>query len=77
MAIANSFQESLQKTIENDILEQVKAAQESVISKAKDEFEVKIRSLIGSVAISLLNYYSIERIGTELVIRVQLEKKKP
>lgn len=77
MAIVNSFQESLQKTIENDILEQVKAAQESVISKAKDEFEVKIRSLIGSVAISLLNYYSIERIGTELVIRVQLEKKKP
>ena len=47
---------------------------EAAIKKAVEDFETALRKQVGVTAISLLEYYSVEHVGPELVIRVRIEK---
>lgn len=62
---------ALKTTLENE----VKAAMEPVIEKAKADLEAKLRARIGEIALALFQRYTIERNGVDIVIRIQNEVK--
>ena len=70
-----------QETIESRLLREVHVAinnqvlelREWAIANAVKKFEEDLRAKVGTVAINLANYYSVERMGGNLVITVRLE----
>lgn len=70
-----------QETIESRLLREVHVAinnqvlelREWVIANAVKQFEEDLRAKVGTVAINLANFYSVERRGESLVITVRLE----
>lgn len=48
---------------------------EDEIKRAVADFERHLRELVGKVAIAVGSYYSIQRLGTDLVITVKLGGK--
>ena len=67
--------DTIEKAVHEAISKAAKDVQETVIQQAVKDFEVLLRKQIGEIAITLANYYSIERLGHDLIIRAQLEKK--
>jgi len=65
-----SIERDILKALENTITE----ARQRVVKQAVEQFEKEIRVAVGQVAVSLANYYTVERIGAQLLIRVQMEK---
>lgn len=65
--------------IEDNIREAIRSliddARERIIKEATFQFERELRRAAGSVAINVADYFSIERCGSDLVIKVQVEKK--
>ena len=59
----------------NDALaKQVEGAKEQVIKQAVQEFEEKVRTAVGNVAIRVAEYYTVQMLGSQLIITVKLEK---
>jgi hypothetical protein len=56
-----------------DIAKHVTNLKERVITDAVNQFEKDLRAKMGTVALNLANYYSVERMGGNLVITVRLE----
>jgi len=67
---------TLEETICKAIESQVDAEKEQIIKTAVAEFEKRIRTIVGQMTIELAQYYSIERLGSDLVIRVRIETGK-
>jgi hypothetical protein len=64
-------------TLEAAVRQSVQAAaremQESLIKEAVLQFERDLRKAVGSVAVNVANYFTVERMQNQLVIRVQIE----
>lgn len=52
---------------------QVAEIKKRIIEVAVEDFRQQVRGAVGNVAIKLSELYSIQRLGTELVIHVELE----
>jgi len=55
------------------IKSEIDRQREKVIEEAVAEFEEKVRKAVGQVVLQLSDYYSVERLGAELVIHVKIE----
>lgn len=74
MAVA--LQESVEKTVIETISAQVESIKEEIVKAAVEKFEKEIKKAVGQVAIALSNYFSVERMGSDLLIRVKFDNSK-
>lgn len=65
----------IELAVHKAIQEQVDKAKEEIIQTVMKDFEKKIRETVGKVAITLANYYSVQTLGNELIIRVQIKQE--
>ena len=76
----NDFQKSIARAILREVNEQIEKAKEEVIANAETvaaaEFQRRIKRIIGNVAMDISNYYSIQRLGDEILIMVKFEKEE-
>ena len=70
-----SIASSLEATIHKAVQDIAKETQELAIKEAVSNYEIQLRKAVGNIAISLVNFYSVERVGNELLIHVKLEQK--
>jgi len=68
-----TFEDRLMRDFHADIAKHVTNLKERVITDAVNQFEKDLRAKMGTVALNLANYYSVERMGGNLVITVRLE----
>lgn len=64
----------IMRDLHEAVIKQVADIRCRVITEASKKFEDELRTLIGSVALNLSTYYSVERIGGNMVITVKIEK---
>jgi hypothetical protein len=72
--MAVNAQESLLPAIRAAIDKVVSNLQEEIISAAVKDFEFDLRKRIAQVAVTVADYYSVQRLGPDLVIHVKLDK---
>jgi hypothetical protein len=71
----NDFQKSIARGILHEVNEQIEKAKEEVVAKAAEDFRKRVKQIVGEVALSINDYYSIERAGPDILIRVKFEKE--
>jgi hypothetical protein len=72
----SDFQKSIARAILHEVNEQIEKAKEDVVAKAAEEFRKRVKQIVGEVALSINDYYSIERCGQDILIRVKFEQAK-
>jgi len=72
----NDFQKSITRAILHEVKEQIEKAKEESVSQATEQFQKRVKEIIGNVAMDISSYYSIERIGQDILIRVKFEKEQ-
>ena len=70
----NDFQKSIARAILREVNEQIEKAKEEVVAKAAEDFRKRVKQIVGEVALSINDYYSIERAGQDILIRVKFEQ---
>ena len=70
----NDFQKSITRAILHEVKEQIEKAKEEAVAQATEQFQKRVKEIIGNVAMDISNYYSIERIGQDILIRGTLQK---
>ena len=68
-----NFEDAVREQIHGLIERSVEAEKESLIKEVVKEFEIRVRETVGQASIKVANYFSIQRMGPDLVIRVQIE----
>lgn len=63
--------DAITKAIQEAVEKHAKEQLESVIQRAKEEFEERLRREIGAVVLSLHKFYTVHREEENLVIRVE------
>jgi hypothetical protein len=69
-----TFDQMIIKTLENSLTKRIEEIRAEVVKDAVEEFTRQVREADGNSAINLANFYSVERMGANLLIRVQIEK---
>lgn len=64
---------TIAKAVEDAIKIRAEEIKDELILNSVIQFEAEIRKAVGQVSLKLFNLYSIERVGQELVIRVQID----
>lgn len=72
----DSIESRMMRSLLTSLDDQFKKLTEKIVANAKEQFENELRAKLGTVAINLASYYSVERSAGELIIRVQIEGKK-
>jgi len=72
----NDFQKSITRAILHEVNEQIEKAKEEAVAQAAEGFQKRVKEIIRNVALYISNYYSIERIGQDILIRVKFEKEQ-
>lgn len=72
-----SFVSSLQCSLETRIKDYAEKIAEEMVSDYSNKLKKRMSDLLASLSIELLRMVTIERMGSELVIRVQTEWSKP
>lgn len=67
---------NIELAIAHGIKKQLDEVRDRIIAEAQAKFQEAVRTIVGNVAINLADYYSLQRFGSELVIRVNLEPPK-
>jgi hypothetical protein len=65
---------SIESHIQKILSDFADSLREACIQKAVEDFEAALRKQVGITAIQLLDYYSVERTDSEVIIRVRIEK---
>lgn len=73
---SENLEQRLLRELHAALAHEIQKITETVISDAHATFEKEIRAKLGIAAINLANYYTVERIGGNLVITVRLEGAK-
>ena len=66
------FEETIRRAVEL----QVDAAMKNAVARAKDELERRIPEIVAGLSIQVMERVSMETLGRELVIRVEMDKVK-
>jgi hypothetical protein len=53
----------------------IEIEREALVQAFTKEFETRLRSVAASTVLKLHSLYTVERMGTEIVIRIQIEDK--
>lgn len=69
-----SFEDSIKNVLHGQVFAAVEREREEVVKQATAEFDKRIRKIVGTVAVELSNYYSVQRLGSDLLITVKLTK---
>lgn len=69
-----SFEDTIREKIREAIDKQVEIIKNDIAKSALEEFEAQVRKVLSLVIIRLLDSYSIERLGSELRIVVNIDK---
>jgi hypothetical protein len=72
----NDFQKSIARAILHEVKEEIEKAKEEVAAKASEEFQKRVKEVIRNAALDISNYYTIERVGQDILIRVKFEKEQ-
>lgn len=72
----NEFQKSVARGILHEVNEEIEKAKEEVAANASEEFKKRVRKIVSDVALDISNYYSIERSGQDILIRVKFDQEK-
>jgi len=64
----------LQRDILQLIEREIDKAREDILRWAIGEFEAKVKKIIAQTTLNLTNYYTVERSGLDLLIRVKIDK---
>ena len=77
--IKTSMEDRLIIDIKNGIQARVDDAKETFIQNALRQYEKELRDRVGRAAIEISRYFTIEHVGTNLVITVKMEggKREP
>lgn len=67
-----TFEDSIKQILQASLAKKVEDIRAEVVKDAVEEFTRKVRDVVGNSAINLANFYSVERVGAELLIRVQI-----
>jgi len=70
---AQTMEDQIRHSITASISQAVEIEREEVIQLAVKDFEQRIRKAAGLVSIELANYFSVQRMGPDLVIHVRIE----
>jgi len=62
----------LKAAINARLTEMIQQTQEEVIAEVVKNFEYLVRKQVGLTALAVLDTYSVERMGSELLIRVKI-----
>jgi hypothetical protein len=71
--LKSGIQETVTKVLKSELESVVGRIREELVEAATAEFRSRIREAIGVRAISVADFYTVERIGGELLIRVRIE----
>ena len=66
------FEETVRRAVKAQVDEAVKNA----VARAKDELERRIPQIVAGLSIQVMERVSMETLGRELVIRVEMDKVK-
>lgn len=69
----NDFVVGIEATIRRALESRIQEAKDRALNIARTDFETSLRKILADVSLQVANYYSVERLGSELLIRVQLE----
>jgi hypothetical protein len=72
----NDFQKSIARAILHEVNEQIEKAKEEAVIQAAEQFQKRVKEIIRNVAMDISSYYSIERCGQDILIRVKFEQEK-
>lgn len=67
--------DQLLQSIHDAIQKHIDSAKEQVIKDAVAEFEKSVRESVGKVSISLAEYFSIQRVGQDIIIHATIKKQ--
>lgn len=76
MAVDTTSEQGLIRAIHLAVHEMAEHEKQKAIEEAVKEFERNLRDTIATVAVKVANYYSIERLGPNLLITVKIDDKK-
>lgn len=62
---------NIEEAIRRVIDEQIALVKEELIQDALKKYEIRVREIVGSVAVNTAKFYSVEHIGTMLHVRIQ------
>jgi vacuolar-type H+-ATPase subunit H len=68
------FQKSVARAILHEVHDQIEKVKEEIVSNASEEFRKRVKSIVADVAMNVSDYYSIERAGQDILIRVKFEQ---
>lgn len=68
-----SVEEQIRLNILESITKNVQASKDAIVAQAVRDFEKACRQIVANISLNVLNYFTMERVGPELVIRVQIE----
>ena len=72
----SDFQKSIARAILHEVNEQIEKAKEEAVAQAAEGFQKRVKEIIRNVAMDISSYYSIERCGQDILIRVKFEQEK-
>ena len=73
---AESLEARFLREIRQALDEHIQELRAKVIADAMQKFEREVRASVGTFAINLAEYYSVERVGGNLQIIVKIEGQK-
>lgn len=66
--------------LEDEIMASIQSAvdrlKDEIAASAVKEFDREVRKIIGNASINMANYFSVQRLATDLVITVKMEPRK-
>jgi hypothetical protein len=71
-----SLEVRMLRTLHDALEEKFKGVTEKVVADAKAQFEKELRAALGAAVLNLAHYYTVERMGENLVITVKMEGAK-
>ena len=72
----SDFQNSVARAILRETKDLIEKAKEEVAANAAEEFHRRVKHIIADVALNVSNYYSIERAGQDILIRVKFTQEQ-
>jgi hypothetical protein len=73
---SETLEQRMMRSIHEALDKKLKELKEQIIRDAITTFDNELRAAVGTAAIKISEYYSMERLGPNLVITVRLEDKR-
>ena len=72
----STVEEIIRNRVAEGLATAVEEIRQDVIKTAVKDFETRIRERVGKTAINLASFYSVQRMGQEIIINVRIPQEK-